>query len=503
MAKRKKRNAITLVSLLLALAALIGVYVWYSNKPAKDNSDTATSTIDLATVDTTKLSSLHYIKDDADITLVQKDDSWISQDEPDRPINQDYVKAILTAINDIKADRVIMEKPDNLADYGLAEPVASLQATMTDGTTVTVKIGNATSDSKGYYGMVNDDGKVYLLPVEMGSALQYNNTQMTAVITGPEITAANISHITITNRDGQDFDLNYIDDKSLDNTGNNLYSWNIIKPYGKGYTADSTKVSDLQSNYTTFTYTSCVDYKGEDLSKYGLDDPAASIYVGYYTTTTEALPTPETDPTTGESITEKTTYDNHDYKVFVGNKDADGNYYVRIDGSNAVYTISADSIDKMLQVDAFSILNPYVLIPNIDTVDKIVFDIAGTTYTMDIKRTAQKNSDGTDETVATYYYNGNEVKEDSFKSLYQQMISAQYDTEIKDTVSTDGVAPYMSMSFHIFGDNERTISASFLPYNDSFYIVQKDGETRFFVDKKKIDAIAAAVSQFTDSTTTQ
>lgn len=497
MAKRKKRNAITLVSLLLALAALIGVYYWYSNRPVKEDTQDIPTTIDLATIDTTQISTLHYVKGDANLTLVQQDDTWVSKDEPGRPINQDYVKAILNAINDIKADRKIMDNPENLADYGLAEPAASLEVTRKDGTTVTIKIGSKAGNSLGYYGMVNDDGTVYLLPIEMGTALQYDNIQMTAVEKAPAITAANITYIGITNRDGENYELKYDDSGVLDNTGNNLASWLILKPYGEGYTADSSKIEEIQPNYTTFNYIKCVDYTGKNLSLYGLDNPAATIDIGYFVPRTETLATPETDPQTGQEVTEKTINDPYEYKVYVGSKDEDGNYYVMVDGSSLVYTINAGTIDKMLTIDAFSLLNHFICIPNIINVDNVVFDIEGTKYTMDIKHTTQRNADGNDESVITGYYNGKEAELEAFKALYTTMVSARFDAEIKDEVKTDGVTPYLTMSFHIFGANEQTITASFLPYNDSFFIVKKSDGARFFADKRKIEDMAAAVSSFT------
>lgn len=501
MAKRKRRNAITLVSLLLALVVLIVVYIWYTNRPVKSTTEETKSTIDLATIDTAKLSTLHYVKDDADIVLELKDNEWVSKNEPGRPMNQEYVKAILDAIKDIKADQVVMEKPENLADYGLAEPVATLEATTTDGTTVTIKIGDKAGESGGYYGMVNTDGIVYLMPIELGTALQYNNTQMTAVEVSPVITAANITQINITNRNGEDYELKYTDGGGLDASGNNSYPWQILKPYGGGISADTSKVQEIQSNYTSFKYISCVDYKGDDLSKYGLDNPVATIDLGYFETSTVALDKPVTDPQTGKQTSEQTINTDKEYKVFIGNKDADGNYYIREDGSNAVYTIDASTIDKMLKIDSFSLMNPYICLPNINMVDKIVYDINGTKYTMDIKHTTQKNADGKDETVATYYFNGNKVEEEAFKTLYQAMISAQYDAEVKGDVPAAGATPYMTLSFHLFGDNESTITASFLPFNDSFYLVQKDGATRFVADKRKIDAIAAAISSFTGKST--
>ncbi|MDF2944816.1 MAG: hypothetical protein K0S01_3674 [Herbinix sp.] len=497
MAKRKKRNAITLVSLLLALAALIVVYLWYINREvASEDAQDKAQTISVATMKKDQLSSIHYIAKDADLTLVLKDAEWKSQEEPDRPINQTNVTSMINLIDDISATRMVNEAPENLADYGLSEPVAYLQATQTDGVTVTLQIGAEVAGGDGYYALVNEDKKVYLLDTTYGSGLQYSNSDMTAVEEAPEITGENIHHIDIEKRDGEDFELLNNSENGLASNGSGIYTWVILKPYEEGLTADDSKVSELQKNYTTFDFVACVDYNGKDLSLYGLEDPMASIYVGYYETDTKTLEEPEVNPDTGEKVTEKTIRNEKEYMIYVGNQDEDGNYYVRKDGSKAVYIMKADSIDKMLQVDAFSIINPFVCIPNIDNVDKIAITIEGTTYNMELKRTTGKNDAGDEESNTTYYYNGKEVGEDVFKKVYQIMIAAKYDAEIKEAIATDGEDPYMTISYHTTGDKEKTLSASYLPYDDSFYIVKTVDGARFFADKRKIDDIAKAVIEF-------
>lgn len=498
MAKRKKRNAITMVSLLLALAALIGVYYWYTHRPVDEDKDEATESIDLATIDTDQIKSMHYVVEDADLILVKKDDVWISQEEPERPINQDNVKSILYAIDDINADRIINENPEDLAEYGLADPAAFLEVTQNDGTVVTLKVGSVAGKSLGYYGLVNDDGIVYLLPIEIGTALQYNDSEMTDIEKAPSIVASTITSITVLNRDGENYELRYDDTDEPDNTGSTMYTWKLLQPYGEGYSADYSKIQDILNNYTTYNYSKNVDYSGENYDKYGLDDPAHTIEIGFTSTSTEILPTPEVDPETGETITEKKETKAETYKIYIGNKDEDGtNYYVRVDGNKCVYLLRATTVDKMLDIDAFSLMNSFVCIPNIDTVDWVVINVEGTEYKLEMKHTTEKGDDGKEKDVVTYYYNGKEADEDDFKALYQKVVSATYDTEAKEEVNIDGVTPYLTMSFHIFGDHEKTVSASFLPYDDNFYVVEKDGLARFLVDKRKVEDIAKALSSFT------
>ncbi len=499
MAKRKKKNAITLGILVLLLAALLGTYFWYDNdKKNKEITETQEKqVIDLAKVDAAQVESLHYVKGATDLTFLLTGDVWVEQSDQRRPINQEHITAILNAIKDLKADRLIMKSPENLSDYGLEQPQAILTATKKDKSIVMVKLGNKTTDSSGYYGMVNEDNTVYLLPTQMGSALQYDDQQMTALPEAPSITAENITHIAIDNRTGEDFELLYREAEMLDNTGSNMSAWQLLKPYGEGYTADSSNISELQAKYTTFTYLNCVDYRGEDLKKYGLDDPAATVSVGYYVSRTEALPTPETDPDTGKEVTEKTIKKPYEYKLSIGNQDNEGNYYVKTQDSSSVYTMSSDTIDAMLQVDAFKLVNPYILIPSIDNVDHITAQVGKTVYQMDIDHKTTADKDGKEETTSTYTFHGKTVDEGAFKLLYQQLVGITYDAEAPGDVTAADTAPYLTITYHIFGDNERTISAAFLPYDDNFYIVKKNGDTRFFADKRAVEAITKALSSFT------
>jgi hypothetical protein len=318
---------------------------------------------------------------------------------------------------------------------------------------------------------------------------------MTAVAEDLTIEAANIRHITVDNRDSEDFELLYEENNSLDNSGSAMSPWFIVKPYTQGYTADSSAVATLQEKYTTFDFIKCVEYNPTDLSQYSLDNPISTIKLRYLVTRKEKLDKPEKNPDTGEEITEKTYYDPKDFKLSVGNLDEDNNYYVMIDGDGAVYTIDKDAIDNMVEVDPFSILNKFVTIPNIEMVDKIDIDIDGTAYTMKLERTTGKNEKGEEEVKTTYFYNGKETKEEIFKDIYQELIAARYDAPIKEEINTAGILPHLTTTFHLNDEKNTVLTASYLPYDDSFYIIN-NGETRFFADKRKIDDIIKAVKEF-------
>ena len=182
--------------------------------------------------------------------------------------------------------------------------------------------------------------------------------------------------------------------------------------------------------------------------------------------------------------------------VYAGDQDEQGDYYVRKEGSQAVYTMKAKDIDKMLNVDAFSIFNPFVNLHNILTVDRIDIEINGNPYSMVIDRETIINDDGEEEVVEEYYYNGNPADIEAFKDVYQIMISAKYDTQLKEEVSTEGLEPVLTMSYKI--NTGETYTSRYFPYDDSLYIIDNgiNNSGRFASDKRIIDGIIEAIIEF-------
>ena len=140
------------------------------------------------------------------------------------------------------------------------------------------------------------------------------------------------------------------------------------------------------TKYSSFNFSACIDYNAEDFAQYGLEDPKASIFIEYYEERNEKLDEPETDPDTGEEITSRTVIDEKSFKLYIGEKNEDGDYYVRKEGDNAVYTMKAANLESKLEADAFGMLSKFVNIYNIETINSIDIDINGVLYNMKIER---------------------------------------------------------------------------------------------------------------------
>lgn len=500
MKKRKRKNQITIISLLVALVLLSGFYVWYLNKDkfGKGNDDSSLDTdksIVMATMDPDLINRIHFKNAEADMTFILEDDMWVLENDMDRPIRQNYLQSMVNLVDEIKTERIVNKKADNLDQYGLSSPYAYIKATQSDGKTLALSIGNKITGGQGYYAKLDGNDAVFIVQTLYGTQLSYSDVNMTKVEHGPNIKSNDIYHLEVLQKDKEDFELIYDPDSEYHIAGTPFLAWAILKPYEEVYSADSSKVSELLSKYSSFSFLNCVEYRAEDFAVYGLEEPRASILVEYYEQYEEELDEPETNPDTGEEITSRTVTEEKSFKLYVGDTDSNGDYFVRKEGDQAIYTMKSTFVDKMLDIDAFSLLSNFVNIYNIETVNKIDIDIKGKPYTMEIKRKTVTNDEGKEETESTYYYQGDVAEEAVFKDVYQAMIGAKIDSKLKTEVSLDSYEPVLSLTYYVEGFDE-PFKTVYYTYDDSFYLIDQGSKIRFLADKRKIDNIIKAIEEF-------
>lgn len=80
-----------------------------------------------------------------DLSFTQTDGTWTLTDEPDYPLDQDAVKKMANTICGVKTDWTITT-PEADSAYGLDSPDVTATVTFTDGTSLTVRFGNLTTE---------------------------------------------------------------------------------------------------------------------------------------------------------------------------------------------------------------------------------------------------------------------------------------------------------------------------------------------------------------------
>lgn len=151
------------------LAALAGTLYWSNHrKPAADSvsaspSLTNAKVIALTQDDINKVEVKTKSGDDVVVNRVDATNWKITAPKP-LVADKDAVSSLIYNLSPMDGATLIDDKASDLKQYGLAEPEAQIAATMKDGKTQTVLIGDETPTGDSAYAMVSGESKVYSVP---------------------------------------------------------------------------------------------------------------------------------------------------------------------------------------------------------------------------------------------------------------------------------------------------------------------------------------------------
>lgn len=517
MAGGKKKKSFTLIILLIVMIALLGACFWlikYNDKKAATKSEDSTAeTTTIANVNADSITTIHFKNADGEMTLVKGDDkTWKNSEDEAFPLNQTNAENMAKAFTDLTSSRTITEGIEDLSAFGLDKPVVTVTVTDKDGKETSIALGSEAPVAGGYYAVLNGEKKVNIVPAGFYNSFNYTVTQMTAVESIPAITAANITHLMVENKDKPGFEILFDANKAADFAG--LTKWTMRQPYKKPLPADADAVNTLLANYSALTYTSCADYNAADLSKYGLDNPAATVTLQYYEEYTKDSAKDGDNSTSEGNTSDNNTNDgntadqketektriNYSLDLLIGSKTPEGDYYVKSKDSKAVNTMSSDMVEKMINIDAYSNVDHYINLVNLDSIHQVDINVGGKTYTITTEKvpaTSDESQSGDDKETTNYYFNGTKSDEDAFKGLYQKIISPVTERDIPAEYFSSNAdqTPYMTLKYYL--NDGGTIDISYKPYDDSYYVVNSGGNEYFLTDMRVVNDIAKELETFT------
>ena len=209
-------------------------------------------------------------------------------------MDEDTWTAKLSSLESMTAVRTL-EEPEDLAEYGLDDAAIQVTLVTADGSTE-LYIGNQNESTYDYYVYVDSPDTVYTVGSSAATAMDCGLYDLASASTFPSISSGSLTHMEIRQDESLlEFDADASDTESA--------SWYVSRDGGEAVPADSSAMSALTDELLYIGFEDFVDYKGEDLAQYGLDDPWAEI-TWDYTETESAEETTETE--SAEEETEET-----------------------------------------------------------------------------------------------------------------------------------------------------------------------------------------------------
>lgn len=111
---------------------------------------------DFASKDVTSLS----VSGDHRLNFAKEEDKWVNTDDREMPLNQTLVSSLVNNIAGITTESVV-EQPEDLSEYGLDNPVRTIKATLENGSSIIIYVGNQNDLTGDYYIRLEGDDRVY------------------------------------------------------------------------------------------------------------------------------------------------------------------------------------------------------------------------------------------------------------------------------------------------------------------------------------------------------
>lgn len=300
-----------------------------------------------------------------------ENETWSYDSDEHFPVTQSYLTSISSDLKSFTAERKLEEVQDDLSVYGLDNPSCTITAKGSDDTEVTIQIGSLNSYNSDYYAKVEGSDDIYTIASSYVSDISNDISTLQEKESFPTITSTSITDVQLS-KDGITLDMekevtqepateeaetgsesseseSEVSEEETtkavsDSTEEGLTEeestvemvdvtrWVFTQDNKTQRVDESDDIHDLLVNMVGLTFNDCADYYADEEEKesYGLTDDAAVLTITY------------------QSGEEETTL-----KLTIGaTTEDDAYYYVSMDDSDQVNTVSKESLDAVL--DAIS-----------------------------------------------------------------------------------------------------------------------------------------------------
>lgn len=455
----------SIIALVVILLVLCGAYFYVSKHPKTVEPDSSSSSDVAASVEVWKLDSAKVSKviitgNGSDNTFVKNAKEWDIENY-DHKLNQTAITGVIDSLITLSGTLVEKDAKD-MGKYGLDNPITNVVING-EGIDKTLLVGDKTSDAANYYVSEKTSKSVYFISASTVEGLNlkqsaYRDNTITA------IDAATLSYMKIVQAGSSPVVITKSKDQSADEIQYNINTWMLTGAYSSPQGLDSEKIATLTAAIPNLLVSDIAEDNPKDLSRYGLDKKAMDITLKDSKNTLHLI---------------------------IGKNKDESSVYFKVDGVNTVY-IMDKTVTDTFKIKPFDVISKFAYIVNIDYVDKIVVDANGKKDTVMLSRTSAKaeKSGDPDVVTTTSKVNGKRIEIDKFKTEYQKIIGLTVDSQ-NDKKLED--KPQVSITYSLNKGSKKEEVVNFVPYNDQFYAVFRNGKSDFVITRDKVNKMVTSL----------
>ncbi len=471
--KRSKRLYLLLGVLAVICAATLAVSAYEERKEDIQNSDEI-----ILSVDTGDVTALSWEYDSGKLSF-HKDSKWLYDEDEAFPVNEEKIDEMLEMFQGFGASFTI-DDVENLSQYGLDDPVCTIQITAGD-QDYCILLGNySTMDSERYVSI--GDGRVYLVE---NDPLDYFDAVLSDMIDHDETPDfENVTNIRFSGK--EEYQIDYEEESDATYCSDDVY---FVEGDDGPQPLDTSLVDSYLQTISGLDLTSYVTYNAseKELQACGLDEPTLSIHVDYATEDEE-------NETVSNSFDLHIGYDSEGEKLTVqpapeesaaSDSETDEDEedetvaFMRVGESQIIYKVTGEDCATLLDASYNSFRHKQVFPASFDVINQIDISLEGAEHTL-----SSEEKDG--ELVWTYQ--GTEVDTTQLRSALTDLEADSFTEEEPDQKEE------ISLVLHLDNENFPTVQIGLYRYNGTDCLAVVDGDSVSLVPRSSVVDLIESVN---------
>ncbi len=391
-----------------------------------------------------------------------KDGSWVYDEDAAFPVNDEKIDSLIDMFTGYEADFVITEVED-YSQYGLDDPVGTLNITTNDGT-YTITMGAFSPLDEERYICING-GDVYLVARDPLKSFELEMADLLDHDTVDSISQAD----KITFEGTQDYSIYYDEDSHNSYCADDVYFVS-----GSNAPLDTTNVKDYLADLTGLYMKEFATYNAsdEELELFGMNDPVLVVTLDY-------TDTDEDDNEIAKTVTLTIGQNQEELKASMPDEDEENadsedeedieiETYIRVNDSQIIYDLDEDDYRYLTAVSYNDLRHADILPVDFADVTRLDIAIDGTTYTIysETEETEEEDEDeeAEPERFYYYYYDGKEIdpeeleEDDDIENYRKEVdiddLSSYIQNITAESFTDEAPADKEEISLTVYLDNE-------------------------------------------------
>lgn len=285
--KRTKNLIILLAVLVLAIGAY-AVASAIAKREEDKNIIPEETKITIADKETADISSVSVTNKNSSYTIEFLSNKFFLKDDHAFPLDQSKATSIVNAASVVECNRIVAENGGSSAEYGLDDPKYLVLISYSDGTELSLKIGDYNQHTDSNYLSLDGEDRVYMIDQSFASSfgIPKYGLILNETVTEPKEKFESLTEINISFSDakGHKYTLTEGEPAESGEDGSED-TWSLTLADGTAIQGDfSDKAKDVYNELFALELTDWADYnvtEETELQKYGLKTPYAEITVVY------------------------------------------------------------------------------------------------------------------------------------------------------------------------------------------------------------------------------